>query len=212
MIITIFGATGMVGVQLVKQALNNGHTVRAFGRNVYTAGFNENAKLHLLQGALFDEAQVLDAVQGAGAVLSALGGAIDGNDKTRSLGIKNIATQMQKTDVTRIIAVGGTGLLTDPESDDGKMLMESENYPAEYYAVAEEHLKAYYFLKESGLNWTMMCPPYIINEGPTGSFHTSADLPPVPDNGKINAGDLALFMLSELNKNEYVKKRVGISE
>ncbi len=211
MTITIFGATGMVGMQLVKQALNKGHQVRAFGRNVFTTVINENENLHLIQGALFDEGQVLDAVKGADAVLSALGGAIDGTDKTRSLGIKNIVKQMEKAGVSRIIAVGGTGLLTDPASEDGKMLLESENYPAEYAAVAQEHLKAYKYMEGSSLSWTMLCPPYIINEGPTGLFQTAADLPPDPDHGKINAGDLALFMLNELKKNQYLKKRVGIS-
>ncbi|MFZ1529586.1 MAG: SDR family oxidoreductase [Ferruginibacter sp.] len=211
MTITIFGATGMVGMQLVKQALNNGHQVRAFGRNVFTSGFNENENLHLLQGALFDEGQVRGAVKGADAVLSALGGAIDGTDKARSLGIKNIVKQMEKAGVKRIIAVGGTGLLTDTASEEGKMLLESEDYPAEYFAVAQEHLKAYEYLQGSLLSWTMVCPPYIINEGPTGLFKTSADLPPEPDNRKINAGDLALFMLDELNKNQYLQKRVGIS-
>ena len=45
MIITIFGATGTVGKELVKQALFNGHQVRAFGRNVFTAGFPEDKNL-----------------------------------------------------------------------------------------------------------------------------------------------------------------------
>ena len=34
MVITIFGATGMVGTKLVAQALAKGFVVKAFGRNV----------------------------------------------------------------------------------------------------------------------------------------------------------------------------------
>ncbi|MEI9958701.1 MAG: NmrA family NAD(P)-binding protein [Ferruginibacter sp.] len=34
--IIIFGATGLVGKQLVQQALLNGHMVKAFGRNVFS--------------------------------------------------------------------------------------------------------------------------------------------------------------------------------
>ena len=74
-----------------------------------------------------------------------------------------------------------------------------------------EHKKAFELLRESDLNWTFVCPPDIINEGPTGSFVTNADYPPEQNNYKINAGDLALFMLNELVKNEFVKHRVGIS-
>ncbi len=208
MTITIFGATGMVGIQLVKQALHMGHTVKAFGRNVFTAGFTEQDNLHLLQGALFDKNQVRHAVRGSDAVLSALGGAFDGNDKSRSLGMKNIVEQMEKEGVKRIVAIGGMGVLNAP---DGTLLMDAENYPAEYLPVGMEHFKAYEFLKSSSLNWTFVCPPDIINADVTGLFHTATDYPPEPNKYKINSGDLAMFMLNELQKNEYIKKRAGIS-
>ncbi len=57
--IVIFGATGMVGRQLVKQALFKGHRVKAFGRNVFTEELPKDDLLELVQGALFDEEQVL---------------------------------------------------------------------------------------------------------------------------------------------------------
>ena len=94
MTLTIFGATGMVGKQLVKLALFKGYQVKAFGRNIFTAGFAEDENLQLIAGTLFDEEQVYDAVMGSDAVLSALGGGTDGTDKTRSLGMKNIVQQM----------------------------------------------------------------------------------------------------------------------
>ena len=50
----IFGATGMVGKQLVQQALFRSHTVKAFGRNVFTTDFPKDENLILIQGALFD--------------------------------------------------------------------------------------------------------------------------------------------------------------
>ena len=91
----IFGATGMVGKQLVKQALYIGHHVKAYGRNVFTENLPEHKELELVQGALFDEKQVLKAIKGCHAVLSALGGSFDGTDVTRSLGMKNIVAQLQ---------------------------------------------------------------------------------------------------------------------
>jgi hypothetical protein len=50
-----------------------------------------------------------------------------------------------------------------------------------------------------------------LNAAATGSFNTNADYPPTPNHYKINAGDLALFMLKEMRQNEYVHHRVGIS-
>ncbi len=208
MIITIFGATGMVGKQLVKQALYKGHVVKAFGRNVFTSRFPEDEHLQLLQGALFDEEQVFNAIKGSDAVLSVLGGAFDGMDQTRSLGMKNIVAQMQKTSVKRIIALGGMGILNTAEDE---LIMNSKDYPVQYLPVGEEHFMAYEHLKNSDLDWTFVCPPDIIDADVTGSYQTSATYPPVPNNMKINAGDLSMFMINELSKNEYIKQRVGIS-
>lgn len=208
MTIIVFGATGMVGKQLVQQALFNGHTVKAFGRNVFTELDMEAKNLELVKGALFDEKEVYAAVKGCDAVLSALGGSADGTDKTRTLGIKNIITQMKKAGVKRIVAVGGLGVLN---ADENSLLIDKEDYPKQYLAVGLEHKKAYEYLNESGLNWTFVCCPDIKNENATGEFITKASYPPEPNNYKINAGDLAMFMLNELKKNEYVQKRVGIS-
>jgi uncharacterized protein len=204
----VFGATGQTGKQLVQQALFNGHHVKAFGRNVYTTDFLQTDNLQLVQGALFDAKEVYNAVKGCDAVLSAIGGGYDGTDKTRTLGMKNIIAQLKKAGIKRIIAVGAEGILN---AADGGLLMEKEDYPPEYLPVSLEHRKAYELLKESGLDWTVVCPSDIVNAGPTGHYALAADQLPDPNNYRINAGDLAMFMLNELSKNEYVGHRVGIS-
>lgn len=205
----VFGATGIVGKQVVQQALFKQYHVKAFGRNVFTTDFLNDKNLQLIKGALFDENEVYNALKNCDNVISCLGGGFDETDKTRSLGIKNIIAQMKKSDVKRIIAIGGSGVLNAEEEN--KLIMEEENFPVEYLPVSNEHKKAFEYLKESNLDWTFVCPPEIINTGPTGEFTTRADYPPISNNYKINAGDLALFMLNELEKNEYVNKRVGIS-
>ncbi|MBK8608644.1 MAG: NAD(P)H-binding protein [Chitinophagaceae bacterium] len=212
--LTIFGATGTVGKQLIQQALFNGHQVKAFGRNVYTADYLpveskiQTENLQLVQGALFDENEVFNAIKGCDAVLSAIGGASDGTDKARTLGMKNIIKQMQKAAVKRIIGIGGMGILN---ASDKSMLMEEKSFPPEYLPVSLEHKKAFEMLADSGLDWTFVCPPDITKEGPTGKYVTRADYPPEGNKYRINAGDLSMFMLNELTKNEFVKHRVGIS-
>jgi putative NADH-flavin reductase len=208
MTVTIFGATGMVGLELVKQALYKDFTVKAFGRNVFTTNFPRSENLNLVQGALFDEEQVRHAVRGSDAILSALGGAFDGTDKSRSLGMKNIVEQMQKENLKRIIAVGGMGLLDAPG---GGILMDEKDYPPEFLPVGREHLKAYEYLKNSSLDWTFVCAPNLINAEVTGIYETAANVNPQNSKFRINIGDLAMFMLAELQKNDYIRKRVGIS-
>lgn len=206
--IIVFGATGMVGKYLVKQALFNGYQVKAFGRNVFTSDLPKSDLLELVQGALFDEKQVYEAIQGCDAVLSSLGGEMAGTDLTRSLGMKNIVAQMQKAGVKRIVAIGGMGSLN---ADAETLILDTPGFPEKFLPVSREHYKALGFLQSSSMDWTFVCPPDIIDAEPTGAFITAADYPPTPNLYKINAGDLALFMLNEISKNEFVHHKVGIS-
>jgi putative NADH-flavin reductase len=203
----VFGATGQVGTQLVKQALWRGYNVKAYGRNVYEMDI-ENDKLEKIKGGLFDAGDVLHAIKGCNAVLSTIGGAFDGSDKARSLGMKTIVTQMQKTAVKRIVALGNMSILN---FDEHSLILDQKDYPKEYLPVGNEHRKAYESLKDSSLDWTFVCSPDIINDGPTGNYITAKDYPPQPNKNRINSGDLAQFMLNELERNEFVKSRVGIS-
>lgn len=208
MIITIFGATGMVGKQLIKLALFEGHQVRAYGRNVLEliAEEERNENLNLIKGGLFDKSDVETAIKGADVVLSALGGAMDGADNTRSLGIKNIVEAMTKHQVKRIVAIGGLGCL---QADEDTLVGEQESFPEQYKAVNAEHVKALQFLQHSTLEWTFVCPPVIRDAEVTGLYETKRDYPTT--NFSINSGDLAQFMLKECISNQFVGCKVGIS-
>jgi putative NADH-flavin reductase len=206
--IIVFGATGMVGKQLVQQALFNGHTVKAFGRNVFLEFETDTKNLELIRGALFDAAEVQKAIKGTDAVLSALDGGVDSNDKTRTFGIKNIIAQMKKNNVKRIVAIGDAAILED---DAGVLLMDSEEFPKEAIPIAIEHHQAYQYLRESDLDWTIVCPGHVRDKDATGLFTTNAGHLPAQNNNRINSGDLALFMLNELEQNKFLRQRVGIS-
>jgi uncharacterized protein len=209
MIITIFGATGMVGRYLVKMALWQNHTVRAYGRNVHELLDDQerHPNLQLIKAGVFDKSDMDKAIKGADVVLSVLGGAFDGTDNTRSLGMKNIVEAMKKNGVKRVLGVGGLGVLN---AADGKYIFEQEGFPQQYLPVTQEHFKAYEHLRDSGLDWTFVCPPDIHNEPTTGEYLLAADYP-AGGQGKINAGDIADFMLKEMTAGNYVQKRVGMS-
>ncbi len=207
MIITIFGATGLVGKNLVQQALFAGYNVRAYGRNVHELIDDAERKenLEIIKGGLFDKSDVADAIKGADFVLSAIGGATDVTDNTRSLGMKYIVEAMEKNKVIRIVAVGGMGCL---QADEDTLISETENFPDAYKTVTEEHLKALQYLRQSNLQWTFVCPPMITNESITGKYQTKADY--TFESDTITAGDVAQFMLTEAVQNNFVNVKVGI--
>jgi uncharacterized protein len=209
MTITVFGATGLTGSYIVKMALWQGHTVRAFGRNVHELVDEKerHETLHLYKGGVFDQQDVRKAIDKTDVVISAIGGAAGEGDRTRSLGMKTIIGAMQQTGVRRIIGIGGLGILN---AADGTYIFEGEDFPKQFLAVSREHLQAYQYLQESGLDWTFVCPPQILDVPVTTLYQVNKDHP-ASGNMKINAGDLADFMLKEMTANEYVGNRVGIS-
>lgn len=210
MTITVFGATGMVGKYVVTKALGHGHKVIAFGRHVERLidADLEDENLEAAKGYVFDKDDVYKAIKGSDAVISVLGGAFDGTDKTRSLGIKNIIAQMEKAGVPRIVALGGLGIL---QADGEELVMDKPDYPQQYLPVGKEHLQAYHFLKESVLEWTIVGAPDLVDEDATGNYTTSSEYPPQTGIGKINVGDLAEFMIIEALNKRYLHQRVGIS-
>lgn len=209
MVIAVFGATGQVGKRVVAQALTQGHTVKAFGRNVEHLIDEDIRNDHFIaiKGYVFDEAEVLAAVTGCDAVISCLGGAFDGTDKTRSLGLKNIVAQMQKAGVKRIAAVGGMGILN--ASADTKIL-DLPMYPEQYRPVGLEHLSAYNVLISSGKDWTFVCPPNILDQDATINYRTNINYPPQPDTGEVAAGDIADCLLKAVTTGSFIHQRVGL--
>ncbi len=206
MTIIVFGATGQMGRQLIKQALWKGHTIKAFGRNIHELDMEEE-RLETIKGSVFDDNDIKKALKGCDAVISALGGGTGDTDITRSLGIKKIIVGMKASNISRIIAIGGMGVLN---ADEDKFIFETEEFPEMYQAVTAEHFKAYKQLKDSGLDWTFLCPPDLIDAPYSGQYQLNKNYP-AAGKFKINTGDLAEFMISELEKNEFLYCRVGIS-
>ena len=74
--LTVFGATGGVGREVVSQALDAGHDVRAYVRNPAELDLT-HPNLTVDAGELTDREAVQRAVHGADAVISALGPSLD---------------------------------------------------------------------------------------------------------------------------------------
>jgi putative NADH-flavin reductase len=205
--IAVFGATGMVGQTIIPKLLGQQAEVIAFGRNAWEK-LTPVDGLQLVNGSVFNADEVTKALKGCTGVVSALGGGIDASDVTRSLGMKRITEAMKSQHISTIVAVGGMGVL---QGADGKYLFEGEDFPEAYLPVSKEHAKAYEILRDSGLTYSFVCPPDIIDAPATGHYQV-ADLH-MPDGAqyRINVGDLADFMVRELMLQAHVGQRIGIS-
>ncbi len=204
--VTIFSATGMVGKQLVKQAIWLGYRVIAFGRNAHEIFADTTENVIAFKGYLTDLTAITKALKGSTAVCSALGGSLTDIDNTRSIGMKNIIKAMNDTGTNNISIVGGVGIL---QATEDKMVFETENFPPQYKAVTEEHLKAYQIVETSTIDYSFFCPSVIIDEGFNEQYTMQANNAYDTMQG-ISAGNLADAMLKEVVQHNYNRQRIAI--
>lgn len=204
--VIIFGSTGRTGKYLIQYALEFGHEVTAFARLPDAIHFH-HPRLRIFQGDATRMNDVEAAFSsGQDAVLFAVGTDL-GQTNIRQTTINNIISAMQKYHVSRIVGIGGLGIL---QASEEKMIFEGLDFPKEYLPVSQDHYAAWQALLRSGLDFTFICPPNIPDGPFTGKYIVQETYPP---DGKflIDTADLAYFMVKELTDRKFSGKRVGIT-
>lgn len=203
----LFGATGRLGSQVLQQALEYGYTVNALVRDPAKLTLQHpNLSVHL--GNAFNLQDVLAVVQGQKVVVSTLGGGIQPETlQVLSQGLSNISSAMHTSGIRRIVAIGSAGIL---QYDADTLRRDQPSYPAMFKTVSQAHLEAYKILQPSSLDWTLVCPPNMLDGAMSGQYRVLAEY--IPEGGmQITTGDVAHFMLQELEQGAFVNKRVGIA-
>ncbi|MBU0905428.1 MAG: SDR family oxidoreductase [Firmicutes bacterium] len=202
--ITLFGATGRVGSEILKLALRDGHHVTALVRPPSKLPTHNN--LSILTGDIRDKELVSKAIENADAVMSAIG-----TDKTTTLtdAIPSIIEAMKTGNVERIITIGTAGILQSRTNPDVYRFQSTESKRRLTFA-AEEHAKVYEQLKRTDLEWTIICPTYLPDGEATGQWRTERNF--LPENGvEITVGDTALCAYNELLDPQFIGTRVGLA-
>ncbi len=106
--VVIFGASGGTGRELVRQALDAGHDVTAFVRDVTRLGVTHE-RLRVAQGDVRHAAAVSATTAGQDAVLSALGPSKPDFD-AMTVGARNILAAMNEHGVRRLVTLTGAGV------------------------------------------------------------------------------------------------------
>ena len=204
--LAIFGATGKTGIELVKQALEQGHAVTAFVRDSARLGI-EDERLNFVIGDVFESASVTEAVQGQDAVICALGAGSDLKKTTiRTTGTINIISGMQKYNVKRLMVVTamGTG-----ESWDDLSLFNKFFFATLLKSSRDDHETQEAAIKESGLDWTIVRPSGLTDTPRTNAYDVGENI--LAKTSKIARSDVADLILKELGQNTLIGKAVTIT-
>ncbi|MCZ8495708.1 NAD(P)-dependent oxidoreductase [Priestia megaterium] len=203
--ILILGATGRVGSQIVKHALRDGHHVTVLVRTPKKIQVT-NEKLTIIQGNVLNEDDIVRSIGGIDVVISALN-----NDGTTTLSesMPLIIEAMKREGIQRIITIGTAGILQSRSTPQSMryQLRKSKGRPVR---AAKEHHKVYTMLKQSSLDWTIVCPTYLPDGESIGKYCVDDDF--LPEGGtEISVSDTAEFTFSQIKSSDYIKSRVGIA-
>lgn len=206
--IVIFGASGRTGQRLILQALERGHTVKAFARTPSKIQIRHE-RLQIIQGDIHDENTVEQAIIGQDVVLCALGLNKDEPVTALADGTKIIVTAMHKHQIRRILNVSAAGF-SGEKADflTGKILFWIFNrYLSKLFTAMK---KQHEVIEQSELEWIAV-RPFLLDEGPRKGGYRIA-LEGIPSRGyRINTGDVAEFMLNNLVGNEYIREIPAIA-
>jgi putative NADH-flavin reductase len=204
--IIVFGATGSIGQELVKQALAEGHCVTTFVRT--PAKLQRSHKnLRLAQGDVLDYAAVKQAVNSQEAVLCALGAGSKGG--VRAQGTKYITRAMDETGVRRLICLTTLGV-----GDSSQSLSFFWRYVMFGLLLRQafaDHIHQEEIIRKSQLDWTIVRPAAFTDGAMTGRYQHG--FPPTTKGLKlkISRADVAHFILRQLNESRYLHQTPGLS-
>jgi putative NADH-flavin reductase len=206
--VLVFGASGGTGRELLKQALNKGIEVTAFVREAAKIQDIQHPNLTVVTGNALNREDVGLAVAGHDAVLYAIGA---GPKRTtiREQGTRLLIEAMQAANVKRLVCLSSFGV-GDSRTD--------LSFFTRYVVVGiflrhafADHERQEAVVKKCALDWTLVRPPHLKDGEHTGIYQHGLTLAFADIKGWISRGDLADFMLKQLEDNRYIRRAPRVS-
>lgn len=211
--IVVFGVTGNIGRRVAAEAIQRGHEVIGVVRD--PAKSHPVKGVRLIAGDATDAASVARAVQGAGAVVSAVSPrpGTTGSAPKLADAARGLIAGLREAGVKRLLVVGGAGSL---EVAPGLALMDAPGFPAAYLGEAIEGRDALnvYRGEAKGLDWTFVSPAAEIGPGERiGTYRTTLDQFITDEHGhsRISYEDYAVALLDEIENPRHVGRRFGVA-
>src|SRR3954466_12352987 len=209
--VTVFGATGGVGREVVTQALDAGHHVTAYLRNPAKLTVTQ-PNLTAITGELTDRDAVQRAIHGADAVISALGPSLDRKAVGMPLleGTRTIVAAMRAEGVERYIGMA-TPSLRDPR-DTSSLLGRLVPFMGRTFLsrAYRELLAMSEIIPNSPLDWTIARFTQPTDRTGTGSIRAG-----FLGRDRIRAGitraDIATFLLEQTTDSRFHRAAPAIS-
>lgn len=221
--ITIFGATGGIGGELLQQSLAQGHDVTVVVRTPARLAPNRNGMRVIATDLEAPDPRALEsAVAGADAVLSGVGPRPMAKAGVAEQGTRAIVAAMQAGGVRRIIVVSAAPISTmpspgrphPPSHDAGEgFLMKYLGTPIFKTLLRERYRDLALMedvLRASDLDWTIFRPPRLTNGQLSGRYRMAVGRN-LKGGVSVSRADVAHAMLMALGQEKTIRKEIGIA-
>ncbi|PAU88796.1 epimerase [Pseudomonas sp. WN033] len=213
--IAVVAATGRGGSIAAAELVSRGHEVIAIARDLTKLPKELLAAVTPVQDDLSDVSRLANIIKGADAVISAVGAPRDKLDVDTDILVRTSAQvidAVRDAGVPRLLVVGGCGSLW---FSPGLLVVDSEYWPKHLVPIARSHMKLLESLKTSGLNWTYVSPPMMIDLGErTGRYRIDTDNLVKDENGKswMSFEDYAIALVDELENPAHERARFSVGQ
>ena len=205
--IIVFGASGSVGIELVKQSLEKGFQVTAFVRNPTNFPLQLNEQLKIFQGDVRNLTDVKNALENQDAVFCTLG---DGKiGKIRTEGTQNIISAMQFLSKKRLICQTTLGMGESYENLN--FIWKHIMFGWLLKKAFKDHQQQENLVLNSNLDYTLVRPSALIDGEIDQKYEIGFDGKRKGLTLKISRKNVADFMLKQLDDKTYLRKAVSIS-
>jgi putative NADH-flavin reductase len=212
--LTVFGASGGIGTQLVRQGIARGHSMTAITRRPVDLGCD------VVVAELDDAAAIAAAVAGRDAVLSALGIRVlelrarrtrdrAARSTVQADGARAQVTAMRATGVRRLVSVDAAGRVADEGDGALTRVLVKPLLQRVLREGFEDLAEAERVLRASELDWTLIAPPRL-TDGPHRPYRTVLDVN-VRGARTLSRADVADAMFRALEEPGWVRRRVSVA-
>lgn len=208
--VTVFGATGGTGTIFVEQALAAGHEVTAVVRDPARLKVAADPRLRAVVANVMDPASIISALDGAEAVVNAVGPRKGSPATVIRDSVASIVTAMQKSGTRRLLHVSGSIVADEGESPYLRYLLKPLVRATFLRHVCADMRAAEDLIRASDLDWTIFRPPALSAKPARGTYRVAIDRN-LPHGFSITRGDLAACMVARLADPATVRKHVGVA-
>jgi putative NADH-flavin reductase len=205
----IIGGTGKTGRELIKQGLDQGHSITALVRNPNKVKLND-INLKVIKGNVLALDSFEKAIKEQDAVLSALGHKrFIIPTSILSKGIINIINAMKKHHVKRLICITSLGV-NDSRFKLG-LYYTLFTIPVILFFYFLDKSKQEKLIMNSDLDWTIVRPGQLTNGKKRTNYKHGLSVGHYVLTKMISRASVAHFMLNQLHVKTYIKKTPGIT-